>query len=127
MLVDYLMNYPQLLKVVMDKFGLFSSSNCYNFILGPRQFVRSGMGTMVSIMELSDHSTFKFVHGNMFCWHSKNIFSQYKMMVDLLDSGVELVKCMQVRRSMDDSWITFDHIEHLKDMTKMTCHVYGKN
>ena len=46
------------------------------------------------------------------------------MFVDLLDSGVELVKKMQVGRNMENSWIMFDHVERLKYWTTMIYHVY---
>ena len=47
------------------------------------------------------------------------------MFVDLLGSVVELVKIMQVGGDMENSWIMFDHVKHVKFLTTMVCHVYN--
>jgi hypothetical protein len=52
------------LEVVMDKFSVFVSRNCRNFVSGSNCFVRSEMGTMDSIVTLKDHSGFKHIHDN---------------------------------------------------------------
>ena len=91
------------LEVVMDKFSIFASPNFCNFVSGSKRFVRTGMGTMDSIMALKDHSTFKFVHGNWFPGQSKDKVFVFKMSIDLPSSGVELVKRMQVGGG---TWIT---------------------
>ena len=54
------------LKVVINKFNIFTSPNYRNFVLGSKHFVRSEMGTMDSIMALKGHSGFKYVHGSKF-------------------------------------------------------------
>ena len=68
-----------------------------------RSFLRSGMGTMDSIMALKDHTAFKFVHGSRFPGQSKDKVFVFKMSVDLPGSGVELVKRMQVGGDMENS------------------------
>ena len=82
------------LEVVMDKFSTLASQNCRNFVSGSKRFVRSGMGTMDSIMALKDHSGFKYVHGSRFPGQSKDKVFVFKMSVDLPGSGVDLVKRM---------------------------------
>ena len=80
----------------MDKFSTFASPNCRNFVPGSKRFLRSEMETMDCIMELKDHSAFKFVHGSRFPRQSMDKVFVFKMFVDLPGSGVKLVKRMQV-------------------------------
>ena len=87
----------------MDKFNTLASPNCRNFVFGSKHFLRSGIGTIDSIMALKDHSAFKFVHGSRFPRQSKDKVFILKMFVDLLSSSVELVKKMQVRGDMENS------------------------
>ena len=54
-------------------------------------------------MTLKDHSTFKFVHGSRFPRKSKDKVFVFKMFVDPLGSGVELVKKIQVGKDMENS------------------------
>ena len=84
------------LEVVMDKFNTLASPNYRNFVSRSKRFSRNRMWTMDSIMALKDHSAFKFVHGSWFPGQSKDKMFVFKMFVDLLGSGVELVKNMQV-------------------------------
>jgi hypothetical protein len=46
------------------------------------------------------------------------------MSVDLPESGVDLVKRMEVGGYMNNSWIMFDYVKHLKDYTTLECQVY---
>jgi hypothetical protein len=39
-------------------------------------------------------------------------------------SGVDLVKQMQSGGDLQDAWIMFDHVKHVKKWTTMACHVY---
>jgi hypothetical protein len=112
-LADYLLKSPanveghhlvgSSLEVVMNKFSTFASPNYHNFVSGSKRFLRSGMGTMDSIMALKDHSVFKFVYGSRFPGQSKDKVFVFKMSVDLPSSGVELVKRMQVGGNMKNS------------------------
>jgi hypothetical protein len=105
-LADYLLKSPinveghhlvgSSLEVVMDKVITPASPNCCNFVFGSKRFLRSGMGTMDSIMALKDHYIFKFVHGSRFLRQSKDKVFVFKMFVNLPGSDVELVKRMQV-------------------------------
>ena len=133
-LADYLLKFPSngeghhlagsSLEVVMDKFSNIASPNRHNFVSGSKRFVRSGMGTMDSIMALKDHSGFKYVHDSRFPGQSKDKVFVFKMSVDLPGSGVDLVKRMQVGGDMENSWIMFDHVKRLKGWTTLVCHVY---
>ena len=78
----------------MDKFSTLASPNYRNFVSGSKRFVCSGMGRMDSIMALKDHSDFKYVHGSRFPGQYKDKVFVFKMSVDLLGSGVDLVKRM---------------------------------
>ena len=46
------------------------------------------------------------------------------MSIDLSGSGVELVKRMQVKGDMENSWIMFDHVKRVKDWKTIACYVY---
>ena len=75
----------------MNKFSIFASSNRRNFVSDSKRVVRSGMGTMASIMTLKNHPGFQYVHGSKFPGQSKDKIFVFKMSVDLLRSGVNLL------------------------------------
>jgi hypothetical protein len=39
-------------------------------------------------------------------------------------SCMDLVKRMQPGGDLQDAWIVFDHVKHIKKWTTMACHVY---
>jgi hypothetical protein len=39
-------------------------------------------------------------------------------------SGVDLVKRMQPGGDLEDVWMMFNHVKHVKKWTTMACHVY---
>jgi hypothetical protein len=39
-------------------------------------------------------------------------------------SRVDLVKWMQPGGDLQDVWIMFDHVKHVKKLTTMACHIY---
>lgn len=78
----------------MRKFNLLASMNCRNIVLGSNRYVHSGMRTIDTIMALKDHFAFRFVQDNRFPGQLKDIIFVLKILVDLFESGVELVKCM---------------------------------
>ena len=45
------------------------------------------------------------------------------MFVDLVGSGIDLVKRMQSGGDMEISWIVFDHVKQLCNWTIMACHI----
>ena len=103
-LVDYLLKSPACgegqnfvgssLEVVMDMFNILASPNYHNFVSGSTHFLRSGMGTIDSIMALKVHFAFKFVYGSRILGQSKDKVFVFEMFVDLPSSDVELVKKM---------------------------------
>ena len=79
---------------------------------------------MDNIMILKYHSGFKYVHGSKFPRHSKNKICILKMFVDLLGSGVDFVKHIQIGGYMENLWIMFNQVKCLKDWTTLMCHIY---
>ena len=51
---------------------------------------------MDNIVELKDHLDFKYVHGNKFSEQSKDKVFVFKMLINLVGSGMDFVKCIQV-------------------------------
>ena len=80
---------------------------------------------MDSIMALKDYSSFKFIHENKFPCQSKGKVFVFKMFVDRLGSGVNLVKRMQPGGDLQDYWIMFDHVKRVENWTTMASHVYN--
>ena len=71
--------YGASLEVVMNKFSTLASPNCRNFVAGTKRFIRSGMGSLCSIMALINHSRFKYVHDSRFLGQSKDKVFVFKM------------------------------------------------
>ena len=85
-----------------------ASFNNTNFVVGSKRFIRSGMGSIDSIMALTDHYGFKYVYDNMFPRKSKD-----KMFVDLVGDGEDSGRRMQCGGDMEDFWRMFDHVNGL--------------
>ena len=73
------------------------------------------MNMIDSIMTLKDHLGFKYVCGNIFSGPSKNKVFFFKISFYLPDCGLIHVKSMQVGGDLDNSWIMFNHVKHIKD------------
>jgi hypothetical protein len=71
----------------MDKFSTLASPNCRNFVAGFKHFIRSGMGSLDSIMALKNHYEFQYVYDSRFPRQSKDKVFVFKMYVDLAGSG----------------------------------------
>lgn len=56
-----------------------------------------------SVMAFKDHYAFKVVYGSTFLGQSKENILFFLILVDLLGSDVEFVKCMQIRGDMETS------------------------
>ena len=80
----------------MDKFNIFDSLNCCNFVLDSKHFVRSGMDTMDSIMAFEGHSSFKCVHSSRFLRQSKDKVFYKKISINLSKGAVDFVKHIQI-------------------------------
>ena len=85
-------------------------------MVGFKQFIQSVLGSMDNIMVLKEHLGFKYVHNNK--QYKDKVFI-FKMFVDLVGSGVNLVRCMQSDEDMENYWIIFDHIKCLYNWTTM--------
>jgi hypothetical protein len=46
------------------------------------------------------------------------------MLVDGLESGVDLVNRIQPRRDLKNVWLMFDHVKCVQEWTTKACHVY---
>lgn len=58
---------------------------------------------MGNILALKDHPSFKSMHGSCFPRKSKDKVFNFKVLVDLVGSGVDLVRCMHDGGDMKDS------------------------
>ena len=47
------------------------------------------------------------------------------MLEDGSGSGMDLVKRMQPGGDLENTWLKFDHVKHVKEWTTMVCHVYN--
>lgn len=62
-----------LIKVVMSTLRTLAFPNCHNFILGSKRFVHTRMWTNDNFIVLKDHSTFKYIHDNIFLGQVKTM------------------------------------------------------
>ena len=81
---------------------------------------------MDNIMTLKDHSGFKYIHGSRFMGQCKDRVFVCRKPIDLPGSDVDLVKRIQVGGDMENSWIMFDHVKHMKDRTALAYQIYNK-
>lgn len=82
------------------------------------------MGAMDNIMAFKDHYGFKFAHGRRYPRQSKDKVFVFKMSMDLSYKGVNLVKWTHVAGVMENTWIIFNHVKILKELTTIACQVY---
>lgn len=64
------------------------------------------------------------MHDNRFPRQSKDKVIVFKMSMDLVVSGIDLVKHMQCGGDMENSWIMLDHVKRLQDWTTLAYNVY---
>lgn len=76
-------------------------------------------------MALKDEQGFKFVDGSCFSSHKQDKVFAFKMFVDCLGSGVDLLKRMQVGGNTETSWNIFNRVKRMKDWARISCHVYN--
>lgn len=81
------------LEVVIDQNLHFASFNYKISAIGSKWLICSGMGTLDSIMALEDHYDIKYMC-MIFLGQSKDKVFVFKMLVDLPESVVNLVKHM---------------------------------
>jgi hypothetical protein len=116
------MLWGQELEDVMDKFEHLSSPNLWNTI----SLSRSGGKRRAydSIMAMQRYIKIEYIHGNVFPGQGKDKVYVFKMLVDGLGSGVDLVKHMEPGGDLENTWLMFDHVKHVQEWTTMACHVY---
>jgi hypothetical protein len=112
----------QKLEDVMDKFEHLSSPNLRNMISLSRSSGKRG--EYDSIMAMRRFTRIEYIHGNVFPGQGKDKVYVFKMLVDEPGSGVDLVKRMQPRRNLKNTWLMFNHVKRVQEWTTMAYHVY---
>jgi hypothetical protein len=118
------MTFEELVPV-LDKCKYMTSPSVKNNVTTFRYLRR--FGVMDSITMLRGCSHWPYVRKNMFPGQG---FDSDKMFLFKMSevmgpgSGVDLVKYMQPGGDLQDAWIMFDHVKHVKKWTTMACHVY---
>jgi hypothetical protein len=116
------MLWGQELEDVLDKFEHLSSPSLQNTI----SLSRSGgkRGEYDSIMAMQRYTTIEYMHGNVIPGQGMDKVYVFKMLVEKPGSGVDLVKCMQLGRDLENAWLMFDNVKRVQEWTTMVCHVY---
>ena len=110
------------MEEVMDCFQYLSSSSIRNVI---SLFYSGNHGGIIdNIMTMKRESKFEFIHDSVFPGQGKEKVYIFKMLTEGPGSGVDLVRRMQLAGDLQNVWMMFDHIKHVKDSTTMACHVY---
>jgi hypothetical protein len=112
----------QELEDVLDKFEHLSSLNLRNTI----SLYRSGgrRGAYDSIMAMKTYTIVEYIQANVFPDQGKDKVYVFKMLEDEPGSGVDLVKHMQPGGDLENAWLMFDHVKHVKEWTAIACHMY---
>jgi hypothetical protein len=109
---------------VLDKCQYMSSPSIKNNMTTFKYIRR--FGVMDGIAMLRGCSHWAYVQVNMFPGQGSNsdkVFV-FKMLEVGPGSGVHLVKRMQPSSDLEDAWIMFDHVKHVKHWLTMACHIY---
>ena len=110
------------MEEVMDRFQYLSSPSIRNVI---SSFHSSNHGGIIdNIMTMKRESKFEFIHDSVFLAQGKEKVYIFKMLTEGPGSGVDLVRWMQSTRDLQNAWLMFDHVKHVKEWTTMACHVY---
>jgi hypothetical protein len=116
------MLWGKALEHVLDKFEILSSPNLWNMISLSR--CNGKEGAYDSIMAMKRYTTIKYIHGNVFLKQGKDKVYVFKMLLDGLGSGVDLLKRMQPGGNLENVWLMFDHVKRVQEWTTMACHIY---
>jgi hypothetical protein len=109
---------------VLEKSKYMNSPSIKNDITAFRYIQRFGI--MDGIAMLRGCSHWAYVQENKFPGQGSNsdkVFV-FKMSKVGPGSGMHLVKRMQPGGDLEDAWIMFDHVKHVKHWSTMACHVY---
>lgn len=79
----------------MFKFYTLNFPSWTNFVAGSKHSIHSMMVSIDRIMALKDHYRFKYVHINRISRQPKDKVFVFKMSMDHVGSGINMVKCMQ--------------------------------
>ena len=113
------------LQIIFDRCKHLTSSNIRNVVTTFRTMRR--FGVMDNITKLRGASNWKFVRQNRFPGQGTDMDKVFvfKMSEVGPDSGVNLVKRMQLGGDLENSWVMFDHVKRVRSWTTMACHVYN--
>ena len=75
-------------------------------------------------MTMKKNSRFKYIHDSVFPGQGKERVYLFKMLLEGLSNGVDLVKRMQASGDLENGWMMFDHVKCVKEWMTMACHVY---
>ena len=101
------------MEEVMDRFQYLSSPSICNVISSFRSNNHGGI--IDNIMTMKRESKFEFIHDNVFPGQGKEKVYIFKMLTKGSGSGVDLVRQMQPPRDLQNAWLMFDHVKHIKD------------
>ena len=111
------------MEEVMDCFQYLSSPSIRNVI---SSFRSSNYGGIIDIiMTMKRESKFKFIHNIVFLGQSKEKVYIIKMLTEGPESGVDLVRRMQLAEDLQNAWLMFNHVKRVKEWTTMACHMYN--
>ena len=110
------------MEEVMDRFQYLSSPSICNVILSFCSNNRRGI--IDNIMTMKKESKFEFIHDSVFPGQRKEKVYIFKMLTEGPRSGVDLIRRMQRGRDLENAWLMFDHVKHVKKWTTMACQVY---
>jgi hypothetical protein len=118
------MTFEELVPV-LDKCKYMTSPSIKNNVTTFKYLRR--FGVMDSITMLRGCSHWPYVQKNMFPGQGFDFDKVFlfKMSKVGLGRGVDLVKRMQPGGDLQNAWIMFDHVKHVKKWTTMTYHVYN--
>jgi hypothetical protein len=79
------------------------------------------MGSLDSILMFKSLNPYGYIQDNCFPGQKNYVF---KMSFKRDGCGVDLVKRMQPRGDLENSWMMFDHVKRVQGWMTMACHVY---
>ncbi len=81
-------------------------------------------GYIDNILKLKRRNKYDYIQESVFHGQGSPKVYLFKMSTFRLVSGVDLVKQMQPRGDLANTWIVFDHVKCVQAWTTMACHVY---
>jgi hypothetical protein len=111
------------LKQIQVKFSKVSSPNICNLVVTFQH--HSTCGYIDSILELKSKSRYDYIQKCCFLGQvvGQKVFI-FKMLINGVGNGVNLVMRMQPTWDLHNIWIMFDHVKCVVGWTTMASHVY---